>query len=104
MDTAQLIATLMGAGGAGAVVLALVNGLIKWFSGAAGRERVRNTDLVTQRMVAIEERDAAVVAERLAAQQQRKLAEYASTLRRQLIEAGIKPIEWPTTGNISTSK
>lgn len=95
MDSAQLIAALFGAGGLGAVVLALVNGLIKWLSGASGRERARNTDLVSQRTKAVEERDKATAARDREAVKRRLVEEYASTLRRQLIENGLTPSGWP---------
>lgn len=95
MDPAQLLVALLGAGGGGAVLLALINGLIKWLSGASTRERDRNTDLIAQRVKAIEERDLAEK-ERDESDQKKRLAyEYASSLRRQLIENGLTPGEWP---------
>lgn len=95
MDTAQIIVSLLGAGGGGAVLVALVNGIMKQVSGAAGRERVRNTSLEEQRIKAIEERDEARDAAELDAAKRRRMAEYASLLRRQLNEAGIAPAPWP---------
>lgn len=95
MDSAQFIATLLGAGGGGAVLLAIINGIIKWASGSAGRERVRNTSLESQRMKAIEERDKANVRADEAAVRRRQTEEYASRLRRQLIENGLVPDGWP---------
>lgn len=95
MDTAQVLVTVLGAGGGGAALLALINGLMKWLSGSARREREKNTDLVTQRMEAIEERDRAFK-ERDEADVRRRVAyEYASSLRRQLIESGVTPHNWP---------
>ena len=38
---AQTLATLLGAGGGGAVLVALANGLVKWLTGATARERAR---------------------------------------------------------------
>lgn len=95
MDTAQIIVSLLGAGGGGAVLVALVNGIMKQISGAAGRERVRNSSLEEQRIKAIEERDEARDAAEAEATKRRKIAEYASVLRRQLNEAGITPAPWP---------
>ncbi|MEX1078871.1 MAG: hypothetical protein WED09_07170 [Homoserinimonas sp.] len=95
MDSAQLIASLLGAGGGGAVLTAAITGLVKWKSGEAGRERVRNTNLESQRMKAIEERDKANEERDMAAVRRRQTEEYASRLRRQLIENGITPGEWP---------
>lgn len=102
MDSAQLIATVLGAGGGGAVLLALANGLVKWVSGASGRERLRNTDLATQRMKAIEERDRANGRADDAAVRRRQIEEYASRLRLQLIENGITPGDWPDTSRTIT--
>lgn len=100
MDTTQLLVTLLGAGGGGAVLLATVNGLFKWLSGISAREREKNTGLISQRMSAIEERDAAEK-ERDEADKKRRLAdEYASSLRRQLLENGIQPGAWPNDHTI----
>ena len=95
MDTAQLIAYIVGAGGGVSALVALGNGLIKWLSGAAGREKARNTDLVSQRVKAIIDRDEAFDARDEADRRRRVAFEYASRLRRQLFEAGITPEEWP---------
>lgn len=95
MDTPQLIVALLGAGGGGAVLLALVNGLIKWLSGASHRERTRNTDLATQRKDAIKDRDEANEARDKADRLRRFEEEYSAILRRQLIEAGITPADRP---------
>ena len=92
MDPAQLIVTILGAGGGGAAILALINGTFKWITGAAGRERQRNTDLVAQRLKAVEERDAAEQERDESDKKRREAYEYASQLRRQLIEHGIEPI------------
>lgn len=93
--TAEQIVTLLGAGGGGAVLLTLVNGLIKWLSGTSARERQKNTDLISQRRNAVLERDAAEK-ERDDFDRKRLIAvEYASTLRSQLIEKGIIPQGWP---------
>lgn len=95
MDAAQVLVTMLGAGGGGAVLLALINGLMKWISGASGREREKNTDLISQRQSAIKDRDAAE-SERDEADRKRRITdEYASSLRRQLIENGLTPGAWP---------
>lgn len=97
MDTAQLITTILTAGGGGAALLALINGLIKWLSGQARRERERNTDLLAQRIKAVEDRDQAE-RERDAAEKQKRVAyEYASKLRRLLNEHGIDYPDWPAS-------
>jgi hypothetical protein len=95
VDTAQLLTSLLGAGGGAAVIVALVNGVGKWASGASGREREKNTDLNTQRIKAIEDRDAEALRAEEADKRRRKLAEYASQLRQQLLENGLTPDEWP---------
>lgn len=95
MDSAQLIASLLGAGGGGAVLTALITGLVKWKSGEAGRERAKNTSLDAQRMKAIEERDKASERADIANVKRRMTEEYASSLRRQLIENGHHPGDWP---------
>jgi len=93
--TAQLLVTLMVYGGGGAALTALVTGIIKWLSGASARERQKNADLETQRLVAIEERKQAEK-DREDADRKRRIAnEYASQLRSQLLENGIQPEEWP---------
>ena len=99
MDAWQVIAYLVGAGGGGAAILSLFRGIGKWIDGSAGREKAKNTDIATQRHNAILERDAAIE-DRDEADRKRRIAfEYASVLRRQLIEAGITPVEWPTEKN-----
>lgn len=99
--TAQLLVTLLGAGGGGAALVALINGLIKWLSGASHRERVRNTDLVTQRINAIEDR-AKVEKERDDADDRRREAEeHVSILKRQIRELGAVPRERSETNRVS---
>lgn len=95
MEPAQLAVALLGSAGGGAVLVALVNGLIKWISGASARERNRNTDLMAQRVKAIEERDGAYDERDQADLRRRQAYEYVSTLRRQLLENGLTPGEWP---------
>lgn len=102
MDTAQLLVTILGAGGGGAALLALINGLLKWLNGSAGRERDKNTDLIAQRRKAIEEREAAERARDEADGDRRAAYEYASQLRRQLIEAGLVPVEMKPEAPITT--
>jgi Flp pilus assembly protein TadB len=92
-DTAQLVVTVLGAGGGGAVLLALVNGIMKWLSGASHRERERNTDLAAQRTRAIEERDDAEQERDEEAKKRREAEEHVSLLKRQLIELGVTPVE-----------
>lgn len=94
MEPAEFLVTIIGAGGGGAILLSLIRGLSSWLSGGAGRERVRNASFAEQRNNAViargemaEERDAE-------ATKRRKTEEYASLLRRQLIENGLTPSVW----------
>lgn len=89
---AQTLATLLGAGGGGAVLLALVNGIMKWLSGASHREREKNTDLNSQRLKAIEERDEAMAERDEEARRRREAEEHVAILQRQLILAGHTPL------------
>ncbi|ALY08711.1 hypothetical protein SEA_GOCRAZY_24 [Arthrobacter phage GoCrazy] len=91
---AQDIATILGAGGGGAVLVALGTGIFKWLSGAAGRERVRNTNLLKRSREAEAERDEAD-------EKRREAEEHVSILRRQLREAGLTPLE---REDVNTSK
>ena len=56
MDSAQQIAVILTASGAGAVLLATTKAAVKWLTGGAARERERDTDDRAQRVTAIEER------------------------------------------------
>lgn len=106
MDKLQPWIAVLTALSAGAVLQELVRGLVKWIGGAAGRERGRNADLVTQRddayaraaaaEKAADEADARADAE---ARKRRLLEEYASSLRRDCMDHGVRPDElrpWPT--------
>jgi len=90
MDPKDL-ATVLGAGGGGAVLLALVNGILKWLSGASHREREKNTDLNAQRHKAIEERDEAERERDDETRRRREAEEHVAILQRQLLLAG----HWP---------
>lgn len=87
----QLLVAILGAGGGGAVLLALVNGIMKWLSGASHREREKNTDLATQRRTAIEERDQAERERDEADKKRREAEEHVAILQRQLLLAGFWP-------------
>lgn len=76
--------------GASGVLLAIVQGLFKQVSGKARRQRAANATAESQRVKAIEQRDQADAKRRI-------IAEYASRLRRQLLELGATPEEWPDT-------
>ena len=88
MDATQTGIAIIAAAGGGGTIVALINFFSKLITGKAGRERAKNTSLISQRMDAIEERDAADDARRL---EQERSARY----RRLLIENGINPDEPP---------
>ena len=106
MDSTQTFIVAIISAGGGVVVLEIVKGFIKVLNGAAGRERVRNTSMKDQRDEALAmvraERKRADDADKLAdveAYNRRRTEEYASRLRRDLIEhnvpeAALPP--WPT--------
>lgn len=86
--TARALVILLTALGIPALLASLGRSLWKWWTGRAGRERAKNNDLVARlhRSQESEERQAI---------QTRKALEYASRLRRQLIENGFEPVPWP---------
>jgi hypothetical protein len=81
MDTAtqQLIGTIVSTLGTSGVLVIAANGLIKWLSGFSHRERVKNTNLNARAEKADIKR--------------REAEEHVSILKRQLLEAGLKPLE-----------
>lgn len=88
----QAIAALLTAIGAGTALPALAKGVMSHWSGKAERER-------TATQHAIAERDDAWDSEALVRDRLTVIKEYASRLRRQLIEAGIEPEPWPPKSN-----
>ncbi|GAA0188022.1 hypothetical protein [Glutamicibacter creatinolyticus] len=105
MDATQAAITLLGGGTLGAILTSLVNAGIKFFTGKAGREKARNADMRTQRNEAWadaeRERARADAAQERAdreARKRRKISEYASALRSDLIGQGVPPEQvrpWP---------
>jgi hypothetical protein len=99
---AQAIALIITAIGGSAAVTAIVNGIAKLASGATQRERVRNTNIITQRAKAIEERIAAeqkrddIEAElEIETRKRREAEEHVAVLQRQLILLGVEPLRRP---------
>lgn len=86
--TARALAIILTALGIPALLVSLGRSLWKWWTGRAARERVANNDLVSKlrRAEAEQENEA---------RDKRQALEYASRLRRQLIERGIEPAPWP---------
>lgn len=87
MDTAQIVMTLLGAGTLGAILTSIVNGTIKHMSGTAGRERIRNADMRTQRNEAWADAERERGRADRADRNKGRALEYAAHCRRQLIEA-----------------
>lgn len=88
MTTAQLITLLIGTGGIGALMKVAADGLRAWRTGRAAAEQHRNRTLL-ERVADAERRadDAEGEADAESAYR-RILQEYASTLRRLLIDCG----------------
>jgi hypothetical protein len=98
MDATQAAVAIMTAGG-GVFLVALVQSLGKYFSGAAGRERVRNTSLKEQRNEAWADAERERERADREAHNRRLTEEYASQLRRDCTEHGVPDQElrpWPT--------
>ena len=101
MDSAQIV-MLVGAGGGGAVMLALVKGIIDWLSGSASRERDRDSGLVAQRTLAVERAEKAEARADRAfekrdaeAEMRREAEEHVAILQHQLRALGVIPKERP---------
>lgn len=92
----QMLALIIGAGGLGGLLTQLLRGVQEWRSGEHAREKERNLDAISQRDVAVKERDRAVDALDAEMAYRRQLAEHASQLRRLLIEHGTHPADLPT--------
>ena len=86
MDDAQLLVTILGAGGGGAALLELIKGVFRWLNARGDREKLRES---TAQKTARE----ATIARETADAKRRSLEEYVSVLRRQLRDNGIDPID-----------
>lgn len=95
-ETAKLLFTALGAGSGGAALLALINGMFKWLSGAARREQIRNTTLSQQRAQAIKEKDDAETELELEILKRREAEEHVAKLQRQVILLGADPVKHGT--------
>lgn len=93
MDTAQIVITVLGAGTGGAILTSLVNGLMKWMSGSAGRERIRNADMQVQRNEAWADAERERARADRADRNQRRVLTYAARLERMLTTAECINIE-----------
>lgn len=87
-DLAQTIVTVAaGLGGPGVLYL-IGRGVYQQITGRAGRERAKNSDYLARSIRSSELADSE-------AAKRRKTQEYASELRRQIIENGNNPLPWP---------
>ncbi|ASR83193.1 hypothetical protein FDI29_gp23 [Arthrobacter phage Abidatro] len=90
--TPELLTAILGAGGLTVIVPKLVDGLKAWRSGRALEEKDKNRGLVDRLAVAESRLEAEII-------YRRAVEEYASTLRRVLIEVYGVPSErlppWP---------
>lgn len=102
MDSAQLVVTAFGVLGSSGALVVIVNGVVKYFSGTAGRERARNISMREQR------NEAWADAERERGRADRsnrnvnRIADYASGRRRDLIELGVEPGDIPDWPQLET--
>lgn len=88
MDTAEVVTTILAALGAAGLLSQVVRFIFKRVDGSAARESAKNTTLETQRARAIHERDQSDAKARI-------LSDFAARGRRQIIELGGTPEEWP---------
>lgn len=86
MDDAQLLVTILGAGGGGAALLELIKGLFRYLHARGDREKLRESD-------AQKNAREANAARETADKKRRRAEEYVSVLRRQLLDNGIDPID-----------
>ncbi|UKA59148.1 hypothetical protein [Arthrobacter sp. FW306-2-2C-D06B] len=98
MDGTQQFVLAMVSIGGGMVALELIKGLVKFFTGAAGRERARNVTLKEQRNEAWADAERERDRADREAHNRRITEEYASQLRRDCTEHGMTDQElrpWP---------
>lgn len=95
INLVALLVAVIGAGGVGAAIREIVSVITKVRDGVAAKESTRKHDLVTQRDKALERAAAAERDRDGQARKRRITEEYASQLRRILIELGVDPPTWP---------
>lgn len=95
MDAAT-IAALIGAGGLTVLAPQIFAGIRGLIDGRHQREKAEAVDALSQRDAAVRERNAADRARATEARRRRRIEEYASLLRRRLIEScGMAPDQIP---------
>lgn len=93
-----LVVAVLGAGGLGACFREIVSVVTKVREGVSAQESRRKSDIVAQRDHAIARADRAEARADDEARIRRLTQEYASELRRDLIELGEVPAPWPDFG------
>lgn len=94
-NNAQVLVTVLSSLGVGGILSVIGQAIAKRITGAAEREKLRNTDVRVQLSEALRDKDAADDRADKEAATRRKFAEALSAARRQLIEAGLNPGPWP---------
>lgn len=87
-EAAKMMVTILGAGGGTTLIITFARGFMKWRSGEAHREQVRNSNAEVLRVKAIAEREDAD-------DRRREAEEHVSILQRQLLLLGETPKERP---------
>lgn len=90
-ETARSLVQFIFGGGALGLVAALGRVIYKWRTGRIREERIRNTDIVNQRLEAIEERKIAERERRAADRRANRALNEAARLRRLCIVNGVDP-------------
>lgn len=90
-----LIVAAIGAGGIGVFFRDLVDVFLKLRDGLSAREKNRKVDIVQQRDQALRREEIAWRERDAEASKRRRMEEYASQLRRALIESGQEPGPYP---------
>lgn len=95
VNLVALAVAILGAGGVGAFFREIASGITKVREGVSAKETTRKSDLVAQRDAAIARELAAEERADDEARKRRLTQEYASRLRRDWIERGLTPPDWP---------
>lgn len=96
MDTPQLILALLGTAGGSAALATFSKGLVSWVSGKAGRERLRNSNLLAQNIREIERREKAEKELEDERDLRFEAEEHISKLQRQIHLLGAEPVKHGT--------
>lgn len=95
LDPAQIIGLVIGAGGLPVLIRSAVKGWREHRNGQHAVEKARNLSAMGQRDDAVAAKVRAERERDAADRRRRQVAEYASELRRLLIEGGVEPPPFP---------